>query len=112
MRAAAALAVLLAVACNPQAALRPPSVQASPGSRTALAIADGDFWSVHWTAAESEYRKLAASGSAHAESHLALLLAYESRFVEAVAEAKAAVQRSPDSDTYARLTRALDWSAD
>jgi tetratricopeptide (TPR) repeat protein len=77
-----------------------------------LAAADTAFWSGRWTGAEADYRRLAAHGDAHAESHLALLLVYEARFVDAVAEAKLAVQHSPDSDTYARLTRALDWSDD
>lgn len=92
--------------------MAPPAVSATPSPRAGLAAADGEVWSGRWTAAERDYRRLAASGSAHAESHLALLLVYEARYVDAVAAARQAVAESPDSDTYARLARALDWSND
>ena len=105
-----AAAIALA-ACQPGAGGLPPSrATPSPGSR--LAAADAEFWSGRWTSAERDYRQLAGDGNAHAEGQLALLLTYEARFADAVAEARLAVQHSPGSDTYARLTRALDWSDD
>ncbi|HEX6489239.1 MAG TPA: CAP domain-containing protein [Candidatus Dormibacteraeota bacterium] len=112
MRAAAAFAALLVAACSPAPALHLPAQAASPRPGAALAAADAEVWSGRWSEAERDYRRLAGAGDAHGHSHLALLLTYESRLVEAVAEAQEAVREEPDSDTYARLTRALDWSND
>lgn len=115
MRRGAVWAVLLALVLGASTALAacqpaPPVGRATP-SPSALGLADDEVWNGHWTAAERDYRRLTDS-SAHAESHLALLLVYEGRFAEAVAEARLAASQSPDSDTLARLTRALDWSDD
>lgn len=84
----------------------------SPSPSAALVRADAEAQSGRWSEAEAGYRALVARGDAHAESHLAVLLAYESRFVEAVAAAQDAVTRQADADTLARLARALDWAGD
>ena len=109
---AAILAVLLGAACQPRAALPGGGASPSPGpgAAQALARADDDFFSGRYGAAETAYRGLAEQGDAHARAHLALLLTYESRFEDAVAEARQAVSARRDSVTLARLTRALDWS--
>jgi len=105
---AAVLAAILLAACRPIVPIA--QTTPTPTEVGALATADQELWTGHWTAAERDYRKLLIAGNARAGSHLALLLVYEDRFVEAVSDARAAVQQSPDSDSYARLTRALDWS--
>ncbi len=99
--------LLLVVACQSSAA-QPAPRPSAPAA--AVQAADDRFYRGDYDGAESDYRALARSGAPGALSHLALLLAYESRFAESVSQAEAAAAEHPDSATLARLTRALDWS--
>ena len=115
--AAAALAAVLAactapVPTRPGAGGSPSPAFPSPAGSASLAQADEHFFSGRYTDAEREYRDLAGQGDAHAKAHLAILLAYESRFHESVQQARAAVAAISDSANLARLTRALDWSGE
>jgi hypothetical protein len=100
--------LLLITACTPAAGGSPPASAASSG----LAAADAKLYSGNYDGAEAAYLKLAAGGDATAMAHHALLLDYENRFPEAVAQARAALQVKPSSTVQASLARALDWSED
>jgi tetratricopeptide (TPR) repeat protein len=108
-----ALAVcLVAAGCQApltHAASGPASSQGQAADRRVLA-ADARLYRGDYDGAEAQYRSLAATGVPGAASHLSTLLAYDGRFEEAVAEAQAGVALRADSDSLARLTRALDWS--
>lgn len=75
-----------------------------------LAAADARLFRGDYDGAEAAYRSLIAAEEPGASAHLSTLLAYEGRFDEAVAEAQAGVSQHADSDSLARLTRALDWA--
>lgn len=103
------------VAC--QAPLPRSSATPSPKATTSaldrrVAAADTKLYAGDYDGAEAAYRTLADAGVPGAAAHLSTLLAFENRFQEAVAEAQAGVQLRADSDSLARLTRALDWSQD
>ena len=98
---------LLASACQPTAAGKP-SAAATPGDP--LAAADARLFAGDYDGAEAAYLKLAENPVAQA--HYVLLLDYESRFGEAVTQARAAAAAHPGSVSLGRLTRALDWSED
>ena len=98
---------LLASACQPVTAGKP-AASATPGDP--LAAADARLYAGDYDGAEAAYRKLLENPVAQA--HYVLLLDYESRFGEAVTQARAAAAAHPDSITLGRLTRALDWSED
>jgi len=111
-RLLAALAGLVLGACQAPGATSQPTPGASPSQDKRLAAADQKFWTGDYDGAESAYQELARSEVQGAASHYAVFLAYQSRFPEAVAQAKAGVQEKADSAALARLTRALDWSDD
>lgn len=77
-----------------------------------MAAADAKFFGGDYAGAETDYRSLAAAHTVGAASHLALLLTYESRFSEALVQAREGVKARSDSSSLARLARALDWSFD
>ena len=104
-----ALLLLAVFACQP---LQQPRTGAAAKPPDRLASADALMFKGDYDGAERAYASLAASGVRAAHSHLAVLLAYESRFADAVAEATAGVQSQPDSANLARLTRAYDWAGD
>jgi Cysteine-rich secretory protein family len=110
------LALCLAlVACQaplPRTAATPSPKAASGTVDRRVAAADAKLYRGDYEGAEADYRTLVAAGVPGAASHLSTLLAYENRFQEAVAQAQAGVQLKADSDSLARLTRALDWSQD
>jgi hypothetical protein len=107
------LLVVLVLAAGCQAASPGPRSghAASPQERR-LQAADGQLYRGSYDAAETAYRGLVAEGVPGAASHLATLLDYEGRFEEAVTQAQAGVALRSDSDSLARLTRALDWAQD
>ena len=111
---AAAVALVAASACQAPGA----ASQSTPTPGTSVAVdkqvaaADQRFWSGDYDGAEADYQALAKAGVPGAASHYAIFLAYQSRFSEAVAQARAAVEQKADSAALARLTRALDWSDD
>jgi uncharacterized protein YkwD len=84
----------------------------SPSPATGLAAADSRFFSGDYQGAEDAYQQAIQEGTPDAHAHYALLLTYEARFREAVAEAQKGVDQKPDSLALAALTRALDWSDD
>ena len=98
---------ILASACQPITAGKP-AATATPGDP--VAAADAKLYAGDYDGAEAAYRKLLENPVAQA--HYVLLLDYESRFGEAVTQARAAVAAHPDSVSLGRLTRALDWSED
>ena len=100
--------LLLLAACQP---VTTPSSKPSQSSDP-LAAADAKLFSGDYDGAETDYKKLVDGGDRSAQAHYALLLDYENRFGEAVAQARAASAASPGSVSLARLTRALDWSED
>jgi hypothetical protein len=112
------LLLLLATAC--QATLPAPLGRSGPSPAPAagtpsagsaeLRAADAKLLAGDYDGAEAAYAAMA--GKPDAASHYSLLLAYESRFGEAVAQAKAGVAAHRDSSSLARLTRALDWAQD
>jgi hypothetical protein len=103
--------LLLAAGCQAAPAGARPSPPASAQDRRLLA-ADAELYRGHYDAAEAAYRGLAAHSVPGAASHLATLLDYEGRFEEAVTQAQAGVAVRSDSDSLARLTRAMDWAQD
>lgn len=105
---AACLAVLLA-AC--QAPLGNP-LRGPDGGREdpRLAQADGRMFAGDYDAADELLGQLVDENVPGAGARYSTLLTYESRFEEAVAQAKAAAATRPDSETLARLCRALDWA--
>jgi len=102
--------VLLAAACQ-AAPSGPPNASAPPQDRR-LTAADNLFLRGGYDGAETAYRTLLGDGVRGAAAHLSTLLTYENRFAEAVTQAQAGVAAHPDSDSFARLTRALDWAQD
>jgi tetratricopeptide (TPR) repeat protein len=111
---AAALAVAAATACQaPGTTSQPtPAPSAAVAVDKQVAAADKRFWAGDYDGAEVDYQALIKSGAPGAPSHYAVFLAYQSRFPEAVAQARAGVEQKADSAALARLTRALDWSDD
>jgi len=97
--------LVLAAACQTAGSARPSAAVASP-----LAAADARLHAGDYDGAEAAYLKLIENPAAQA--HYALLLDYENRFGEAVAEARSAAAAHPDSVTLGVLTRTLDWSED
>ena len=111
------LALCLAlVACQaplPRASSTPtPGQSSSSGLDRRVAAADTRFYTGNYDGAEADYRSLAAASVPGAASHLSTLLAFENRFQESVTQAQAGVTLRADSDSLARLTRALDWAQD
>lgn len=107
-----ALCMLALVGCQaPLTRARPSPTPSSGGDRRVLA-ADARLFAGDYEGAEADYRSLAGSNVPGAAAHLSTLLAYESRFSEAIAQAQAAVALKADSDSLARLARALDWGED
>ncbi len=101
--------LLLATACQPGSAQPAPKPS---GTVAAVQAADDRFFKGDYDGAEADYQSLAKSGTPGANAHLAILLAYEARFSEALTMAQLGVDQSPDSPSLARQTRALDWSED
>jgi predicted Zn-dependent protease len=102
-----ACAGLIAAACQQTGSAKPSAVPTDP-----LAAADARLYAGDYDGAEAAYRKLIAAENPTAQAHYVLLLDYENRFGEAVAQARAAAAAHPDSVTLGVLTRALDWSED
>ena len=103
------------VACQaplPRASARPTPTASSGNVDHRVAAADTRFYRGDYDGAEADYRSLSSAGVPGADSHLSTLLAFENRFQEAVAAAQAGVALKSDSDSLARLTRALDWAQD
>jgi hypothetical protein len=111
----AALTLVAAIAVGacqaPLTRARPTPAPASGGDRRVVA-ADARLFAGDYDGAEAAYRQLAEASVPGAAAHLSTLLAYENRFSEAITQAQAAVQLKADSDSLARLTRALDWGQD
>jgi tetratricopeptide (TPR) repeat protein len=84
----------------------------SPSAAARLAAADARLFAGDYDRAEAMYLALVRDEAPGAAAHYSTLLAYEARLPEAVAQARAGVSVSADSDSLARLTRALDWSED
>src|SRR5205823_6509690 len=84
----------------------------SPSAAARLAAADARLFAGDYDGAEAMYVALVRDEAPGAAAHYSTLLAYEARLPEAVAQARAGVSVSADSDSLARLTRALDWSED
>src|SRR5947208_635929 len=114
-RAALLAGLLIAIvgcqspALGRQAAPRP---TASPTAAARLAAADARLFAGDYDGAEARYRVLIDEQAPGAAAHYSTLLAYEARLPQAVAKARAGVSLRADSDSLARLTRALDWSED
>lgn len=109
------IALLLLVACQspgigPKAGRAGPSASNSPASR--LAAADRKLYAGDYDGAEKDYQALVKENAIGAAAHYSTLLVYETRLREGVAQAQAAVRAQADSDSLARLARALDWSED
>jgi tetratricopeptide (TPR) repeat protein len=100
---------LVLSACQAPAAGKP---AVAPTPADPLAAADARLFAGDYDGAEAAYLKLIAAENPVAQAHYVLLLDYESRFGEAVAQARAAAAAHPDSVTLGHLTRALDWSED
>jgi hypothetical protein len=107
-----ALCLAALVACQTPLTTARPSPTPSSGGDSRVLAADAKLFAGDYDGAEAAYRSLAASNVPGGAAHLSTLLAYESRFSEAVAQAQAAVELHADSDSLARLTRALDWGQD
>src|SRR5215471_2746792 len=106
---------LALVACQsplPRASATPKPTSSSSSLDRRVAAADARFYSGDYDGAEADYRNLVASNVPGAASHLSTVLAFENRFQEAVVQAHAGVNLRADSDSLARLTRALDWAQD
>ena len=111
----AALLCLVATACQLPAAPvggGSASSSAAPPGSSDLRSADSRLFNGDYAGAEKSYQDLVRAGAVGAASHYALLLTYESRFSEALVQARAGVRAQSDSSSLARLTRALDWSFD
>ena len=112
--------LLYVALCMALVACQAPSTRATPSSTPSsssaldkrVAAADAKLYGGDYDGAGADYRALAASSVPGAAAHLSTLLAYESRFQEALAQAQAGVELRADSDSLARLTRALDWAQD
>jgi Cysteine-rich secretory protein family len=109
--AALCLAVVVTACQAPITRARPTPTPSAGGDHRVVA-ADAKLFAGDYDGAEAAYRSLAESGVAGAAAHLSTLLAYENRFSEAITQAQAAVALKADSDSLARLTRALDWGQD
>jgi uncharacterized protein YkwD len=115
VRGGAATRMLVPVLClaivgcqGPLARGAPAAAPGSPTDRRVVA-ADDKLMAGDYPGAEAAYQPLVAASVPGAASHFSTLLAYESRFQEAIAQARAGVALRTDSDSLARLTRALDW---
>ena len=103
---------LVIAGCQVSSDKSPPSSGPGRVLDRRVAAADTRLYSADYDGAEAAYGSLAKANVPGAASHLSTLLAYETRFKEAVAQAQAGVSASPDSESLARLCRALDWSED
>ena len=104
--------ILVIAGCEVSSTKSTPSSGPGRALDRRVAAADTRLYGGDYDGAEAAYRSLANANVPGAASHLSTLLAYETRFKEAVAQAEAAVSASPDSESLARLCRALDWSED
>src|SRR5215831_1221444 len=104
------LALTLAAAgCQVTSAKSEPSAPPAALDRRVTA-ADTKLFTGDYDGAESAYRSLVKANVPAAAAHLSTLLLYEDRFQEALTLAQTAVSASADSESLARLCRALDWS--
>ena len=103
-------ALLGVIGCQVPGPTAPPTRASGRAPNQRLAAADARLYAGDYDGAEAAYRGLARDGVAGAAAHLSTLLAYEGRFQDAIVQARAGVDARSDSDSLARLTRALDWS--
>jgi tetratricopeptide (TPR) repeat protein len=103
---------LVIAACQNNAARTQSTPSPAPAEDRRVAAADSKLFAGDYDGAEAAYRSLSKDGVPGAASHLSTLLAYQNRFQEAVSTAQAAVTANADSESLARLTRALDWAQD
>ena len=90
--------VLLLAMLLTLAACQAPAAKSQPKTANQrVQAADARLYAGDYDGAEASYRALAGDGVAGAASHLSTLLAYESRFEESVATARAGVQARTDS---------------
>jgi hypothetical protein len=115
-RAALLAGLLMAVMACQAPAIRPqsthPTPTPSPSGAERLEAADARLFAGDYDGAEARYLALIKDDVPGGAAHYSTLLAYEGRLQDAVAQAKAAVRSRTDSDSLARLARALDWSED
>lgn len=109
-----ALALVVVVGCQTPLRVVPtsPSPSASTNVDRRVQAADAKLFAGDYEGAEAAYRSLAGANVPGAAAHLSTLLAYESRFGEAIVQAQAGVALKADSDSLGRLARALDWGQD
>src|SRR5215472_4259114 len=100
---------LVAAGCQVTSSNSEPSTRQAELDRR-VAAADAKLYSGDYDGAESAYRSLVKGNVPAAAAHLSTLLLYEARFQEALTQAQGAVSASADSESLARLCRALDWS--
>src|SRR5690242_3660680 len=84
--------VLALVACQsplPRSSATPTPTSSSNSVDRRVGAADAKLFAGNYDGAEADYRSLATANVPGAASHLSTLLAYENRFEEAIAEAKA-----------------------
>jgi tetratricopeptide (TPR) repeat protein len=104
------LCLAAAAGCQVQLPHAQTATSTSPTANGRLQAADARLYRGDYDGAEAAYRSLADARVPDAAAHLSTLLAYEGRFEEAIVQAQAGVALRADSDSLARLTRALDWS--
>jgi uncharacterized protein YkwD len=104
--------LILIAACQGPGLARQTQPTASPNAAARLSSADDRLFAGDYDGAESRYQALIKDRVPGAQAHYSTLLAYEAHVPQAVVEAQAAVSLSADSDSLARLTRALDWAED
>ena len=102
---------LVAAGCQVTSSKSEPSPRQAELDRR-VAAADARLYTGDYDGAESAYRSLVKGNVPAAAAHLSTLLLYEARFQEALTLAQSAVSASADSESLARLCRALDWSED
>ena len=102
---------LVAAGCQVTSSKPEPSPRQAELDRR-VAAADAKLYTGDYEGAESAYRSLVKGNVPAAAAHLSTLLLYEARFQEALTLAQSAVSASADSESLARLCRALDWSED
>ncbi|HEY4027109.1 MAG TPA: CAP domain-containing protein [Candidatus Dormibacteraeota bacterium] len=118
MRGRRTTRMLFPLLCVAVVACQGPLVHATPAPTPGSSVdrrvvaADGKLLTGDYAGAEAAYRSLVSAEVPGAAAHLSTLLAYENRFQEAIAQAEAGVALRADSDSLARLTRALDWGQD
>jgi uncharacterized protein YkwD len=107
---------LLLASCSITPAATPTGGASTTGlsAGQALNSVQGDFFANRYSQAEAGYRKYIAGHTSDSTGHAAyaLFLNYNHRFVEALAQAQAAVALGPNSAIAAAVqTRIRDWSA-